>query len=150
MTVISRTFRLAGGALLLAAAVALVPGGCSSSNSTATVTGTVTYKGALVKAGEITFLGEGIARSAVIGTDGRYQIDHAPLGEVSVGLVSVTQEYEKGQAPPPSADGDAPGGPPPRMIEKSLIPKKYNDPKSSGLKFTLKAGLQTIDLELKD
>src|SRR5262249_43161242 len=140
-----------GAVLLLAASVALVAGGCSPSTSTATVTGTVTYKGAPLKTGEISFVGDGgAAPSAVIGTGGRYQIDNAPGGEVAGGLGSSTPGCEKAPLAPPSPEGDKPAGPPPKMIERSLVPKKYNDSKSSGLKYTLKSGRQTIDVELKD
>jgi hypothetical protein len=146
-----RTPRAAGVALLLAAVAPFLAGGCSPSPETATVTGTVTYRGAPLKSGEITVLHEsGASRSAVIGSDGRFQIENAPTGEVSVGVTATVQEEVKAAAVAASPDGDRVPDAPPVLVERSLVPKKYNDPKSSGLKYTLKAGSQVIEVPLKE
>lgn len=145
-----RTPRAAGVALLLAAAPFLA-GGCSPAPETATVSGTVTYRGAPLQSGEIFVIHEsGASRSAVIGSDGRFQIDDAPTGEVAVGVTATVQEAVKPTAAVASPDGDRVPDAPPVIVERSLVPKKYNDAKTSGLKYTLKAGPQVIDVPLKE
>src|SRR5262245_21370085 len=105
--------------LMAGAAFSLVGVGCSSS---ASITGKVTYKGEAVKTGEIHFHGaDGKSRSSIIATDGAFQIDDAPMGEVSVSIVANTLVSKSVKAPP-SADGSDPPKLPPKIVSVSLVP----------------------------
>ena len=134
--------------ILLFAMFTFVSGGCSPSK--AVVTGKVSYKGELVTTGEIHFIGEaGESRSSAIGSDGKYQIDDAPVGPITVTIVAtkLTSKTEKAQ---PAPDGESPPEPVQTMVTTSLVPKKYNDPQTSKLNHTIKRGAQTIDFPLED
>jgi len=111
----------------------------------------VTYKTKPLTSGEVHFIGQSDTkpRSALIGPEGKYEINNAPLGEVRIAVVSI-----KSAGPPagPSVGGkgkkaDRDGGPAERQ---SAIPTKYKDPKTSGLTFTVVPGAQAFDIELKD
>jgi hypothetical protein len=133
-------------------AVLLCASGCGDSK--ATVRGTVTYKNSPLTSGEVRFIGKSgtVPRAGLIGPDGRYEIIDAPVGEVQVTVVCIksdgplTQVNMGGK----TADGKSvrkrDTKPSPRT---SAIPTKYNDPKTSGLLFTITTGSQSIDIALK-
>ena len=53
------------------------------------VRGKVTYKSSPLTSGEVSFIGKsGTPRSALITSEGTYEINDAPLGEVTVTVVS--------------------------------------------------------------
>ena len=142
-----RTDRTPPGLSRLPVALALLAGlaaaaGCSK--PVAVVTGTVTFDNKPLTTGEIHFLGpEGKSRSTVIGTDGTYRVDNAPVGKVKVAVVARKVEGEgKLMANPWKAL------PKPATVT-SLIPTKYNDPEQSGLSYDVAMGQQTIDVALK-
>jgi hypothetical protein len=132
-------------------AVLLCASGCAEQK--ATVKGTVTYKNSPLTSGEVRFIGKTgtVPRAALIASDGSYQIDDAPLGEVHVAVVSLKGA---GSVFPPMMGGktsdkkSVPGKESKRPT--SAIPAKYNDPKTSGLVFTITTGSQSIDIPLKD
>jgi hypothetical protein len=64
-----------------------------------------------------------------------------------VGLPSGDYQVAVGANEPPKATKSADGGPVP--TGKSLTPAWYASKDTSGLKFTVKKGSNTIDLELK-
>jgi hypothetical protein len=128
--------RLGVVALLVALALAC---GCGGPR---TVTGKVTYASKPLKKGQISFVGaNGKSASGTINDDGSYLVTNVPAGEVTVVVVSYFVEGENkfGLTPLKSA---------PPM--KSAIPTKYNDPATSGLRYTLDSSRKTIHIELTD
>jgi hypothetical protein len=128
--------RFARAVLLLA--VAFACSGCGSNQ--AKVTGTITYGTNPVTRGQISFIGsDGQSASGTINADGTYVVFNVPRGEVTVAIVSTAAEGEGklGAAILPQAP-----------TIKSLIPVRYNDEKSSGLKYTITSSPQKIDIEL--
>ncbi|MCI0465344.1 MAG: carboxypeptidase-like regulatory domain-containing protein [Gemmataceae bacterium] len=142
--------------------LALLLAGCGKGNGT--LSGKVTYKGAILKGGTVTFITsdtKGIAR-ANIEPDGTYNAANVPLGEVKVAV--ETNSVKPIKLPP-----QAKGGMFPKDVEvpadakeksKSLapvsdperyvaIPKQYADPEKSGLKLTVTGGPQQHDIPLK-
>jgi hypothetical protein len=120
-----------------------VVGGCSRS---ATITGTVTYRGQPLKRGEINFIGaDGKSRSGLIRSDGTYKVVDAPRGPVKVTVVSLTGADEEGKL---SALGlGANSGP---VDVHYAIPVKYTNPDESGLTYRLSRGGQKINIDLTD
>lgn len=121
----------------------LAAGGCGQ--STATVSGRVTLDGKPVGPGAVIFIPaeNGPPRQSAMGQfgpDGRYELttfeagDGALVGEYRVLVQASGQSY--GQE---SADAQA----------ASPIPLLYSDPQQSGLRATVQAGLNQIDLPLK-
>lgn len=113
--------------------------GCGSSTS-AEVSGLVTVDGKALETGTVTFTTQdgSVQAAGQIGTDGRYTVaggeQGLPPGEyVATVNAAVVVESESGEA---------------EAAPKLLVPIKYSDASTSDLKFTLKAGSQTIDLPL--
>jgi hypothetical protein len=137
--------------------VALGATGCSDPRS-ATVSGKVSYKGTMLKGGNVTFLsteGKGTA-STQIGEDGNYTLEKAPVGAVKI-CVETQSLNPKGRvrtpkyAPPPGME--APGGytpPDPTKDAKRYvpIPDKYAEADTTTLTYTVIKGPQTKDIEL--
>jgi hypothetical protein len=120
-------------------------GGCSGNS--AVVSGTVRYKGELLTTGEVSLIADGgKSRSGLIGDDGSYQINDAPVGPVRVVVIARrVQGGPTGESPVAArlaADR--------QVVVTSLIPTRYGDPATSGLNFEIVAGKQIHDLDLKD
>jgi hypothetical protein len=129
--------------------------GCGG--STGTVTGKVSYKGTLLKGGNITFLGEEGkgSMSAPIGEDGSYKLDRVPVGEAKI-TVETDSLRRRTMAPSYQAPPDAPksAGSAGISAEEAQrrfveIPKVYDDPAQTTLKYTVKAGRQEFDVKLE-
>jgi hypothetical protein len=134
---------------------------------TGSVSGTVKYKGKALKAGVVTFLTkDDKAFPAQINADGHYRAEKVLRGELRIG---VTTSSQAAGVPLPAAalkkKGDNPMGIPKGMmppgVEKGFgtgatgsgksesVPKKYNDPKTSGIPtLTLSQAEQTHDIDL--
>ena len=131
--------RLACVAWLLVVAVAL--SGCGSGS---VVSGKVVYKGDTLKTGEVSFISaDGKSRSGLIGADGKYEIIDAPLGDVTIVVVATRVEGGSAESPLGTAGGKAP-------TVRSIIPRRYGDPKASGLTYRVTRGRQVKDVELTD
>ncbi len=124
----------------------MIPLACGKSGpEMARVTGKVTYGGKPVPKGTITFIPVAEGRNAVgaLGPDGTYRLqteqpgDGALLGDYKV-TISAHDEAVLDYIP---AKPVAP---------KLLAPAKYEDPKTSDLKATIKSGSNTIDFALTD
>jgi hypothetical protein len=103
-----------------------------------TVFGKVTFKNVPLSGGTISFIGkDGLAR-ADIEKDGSYRVDDGPRGPVKVAIRSVSTTLQKHK-------GDKM-----EWVAKSLIPTKFNDPKTSGLEYTIAGDRQQMDIDLKD
>lgn len=110
----------------------------------ADVSGKVTLDGNVVPTGTVSFLpaGGGPAAYARIDSSGNYTIrtgreEGLPAGEYSVSVVANE---------PPAVQQTADGGPPPPG--KAITPPWYRSQQTSGLKFTVAPGSNTIDLTL--
>ncbi len=121
--------------------------GCGPSEPV--VRGRVTYKDQPLTSGEVRFFpSSGPSRSALINAEGMYEIKNAPEGDVRIAVISQksagTPVGPKASVKKPAADAA------PLERPKSAIPEKYNDPKTSGLTYTVTQGAQSHDIELKD
>jgi hypothetical protein len=120
-----------------------------------TVTGRVTFRGRPVMYGAVVLVGkDGIAAAGRIETDGTYTVEKAPVGEVSVGVVSKDPVYvhrvtvlkntreqvtAAALAPPPGVD----------RRKWMPLPQQYEDPTSSGLSTTIRKGTNEFDINLR-
>jgi hypothetical protein len=127
------------------------------------VRGKVTTGKKALTTGTVMFYGpNGITASASIRPDGTYEMPDAPLGECQVTVTvsglpndpSVRARLKgKGPAMPGGPVNPEDSGPPPpplAEIPKEVVPidTKYSNPETSGLKFTVKKGEQTYNIEL--
>jgi|SRR5262245_16226834 len=153
-------FFLPGGRFCRFALVILVLGAAVGCKSWGTVSGKITYKNKPIPGGSIQFLGsDGAVYSAEVNKeDGSYSV-RVPSGDAQVLISCIDDEvmvkYVKERSaagkgttdfskPPPNLPKEPPSG------TFSLIPEKYGDFQSSGLKVTVKAGPNTQDFPLKD
>jgi hypothetical protein len=115
----------------------------------ADVSGRVTLKGTALPGGQVTFITVkgGFASNGTIDENGNYQTK-APVGDVEISVTNrmlqsgggaKTQSHPKRAAP---SEGQIPKG---RWVP---IPSAYEDPHTSGLRYTVKPGPQTHDIEL--
>jgi hypothetical protein len=135
------------GALLVLAAAA---GGCG--RSTATLSGTVAYRGRPVTSGEVVFLAaDGRASAhAPIGPDGHYTVEGVPVGEARVAVDNPPPSwYAVGQRLPAALAND------PEVREARAqaaryvpTPPRYRDPNQSGLTHTVEKGSHSYDIAL--
>jgi hypothetical protein len=132
---------------------------------TATISGTVTYKGEPLTAGYVAFYDtNGQTASGRIEADGHYTVYKAPVGELKAAVFTVdltakppvgfTKKKQPGgvyeEAMAKSKRGSANAMTEAAQAGKFIaIPARYKDPEQSGLTFTVKSGSQTIDLDLK-
>jgi hypothetical protein len=168
--------RFAGGAALTAALLVV---GCQGGNpnAPARVTGRVTYGGNPVTGGSVTFYyKDGVQLTFVIDPDGTYEAIDVPAGDVTVtvetesvnpdnpankkgdyGMTGGGMGAKYGRKGPvakaPKGKG-AQSSPIPEGATSEVayikIPKKYSDPKASGLSASIKDGKQTHNFELTD
>ena len=152
---LGRSARRALGLLLVISA--LTPAGCSQ--PTGTVSGTVMLGKIPLPSGTITFVGTGEPHSAGI-VEGKYETAAMPVGTYKV-MITVRDQSPIGAASAAfpggvtigagmgPADGNKSAPAPSRpSVAKSIIDPKYNDPETSGLTSTVKAGANTFDAGL--
>ena len=132
--------------------------GCGSKNpdAPAIITGSVKYKGEVLKAGTVEFhAADGVYRTR-IGSDGTYVNRDVPVGAfvVTVETESLNPNKKKEVYGGDLAKGMQQQQPPAGSSTGSefyvKIPNKYNHPKDSPLKANVVKGKQTIDFELTD
>jgi hypothetical protein len=129
--------------------------GCGSSSS-GTVTGKVTYKGAAVPGGTVSFFGaDNWTGSAHLGEDGSYSIANVPAGTVRISVETMTARPPKpppGAMPKPPTDAPVPKGsmydPAAQAKRYVPIPPRYADKDQSGLTYDVKPGKQVHDIKL--
>jgi hypothetical protein len=133
----TRLSRHFSGRLLGLVTVAVVAvAGCSGSGvKKITVKGTVTYKGAPLHTGLLTFSGpEGAVSRARINSDGTYIMTDVVPGETKIGLMETPQGSRSGtpkdQATPP------------------IVFEKYGDPEKSGKHYTITPDTKELAIEL--
>jgi hypothetical protein len=135
-------------ALALSASLVGLAGGCGEKEKhpeTVPVQGKVTYKGAPVILGTITFLSDsGQPATGKIQPDGTYRLGTFAEGDGAVpGHHKVQVVANDGD--PTKMPGSSPGYKPP----KDLVPKKYNEVGTSGLDTTVSKDKSTYDFDLK-
>ena len=141
---------------LLGLVVALGMGGCGEP-SPGNVSGKITYKGALLKGGTITFSHVDKQKTYLseIGEDGSYTIRDVPIGQVQVTVETESlKERARVRINPVPADAQGnpnpkPGDPKDLLNRYVQIPKKYSNPGESGLEYTVKSGSQDFPIDLK-
>jgi hypothetical protein len=119
----------------LVVALALAPAGCG--NGKGDISGTVRVNGAPVSSGRVTFTSEkqnGTSVIGAIGTDGRYKVAGCPPGPVKI---TVSPVFSRG------APREGPEA-------KDVIPLRYAKGETSDLTYTVRAGRQQHDIELKE
>jgi hypothetical protein len=154
------TIRAAGRFLRYGWPLLLLPlMGCSSAG---TVTGKVTFQGKPLPAGTVIFVpekGGGAFRSEIF--NGDYKVEKVPSGPVKIAVTTPSSstppmDYIMKMRPPAEvlqkvAPGKSPEDftkqPPPQT---EPIPKKFSDPDTSGLTYTVKGGSQVFDINLPD
>jgi hypothetical protein len=148
--------RAAGvGRLALGLAFLYLVAGCGE--PIGEVTGKVTYKGTPLQYGTVTMVcSNGLSVQGEIQPDGTYTIKKVPAGPVKVGVESV--DPARGELAKKMAagmrekkEGVLSKGPK-QMVDDTKyhkVPKNFNDPDSSGLKFNVEKGLNTIDIPLQ-
>ena len=137
--------------------ISLAAVGCGS--STGTISGKVSYKGAPLKGGYVTFYTKDkkVTRPGEIQEDGSYKIEKMPTGEALIcvdtsTLKPPTQAHNiptysppKGQQLPPRYKLSNNEEKAKRYVE---IPSQYADPDKSKLTYTVKGGSQEYDIKL--
>lgn len=121
------------------AAMAMV--GCGGPYD-ATGVGQVTFNGAPVSRGTVSFTPQGSGAPAYgqIGPDGSFVLRTGREEGLNSGLYSVAVTANEASTPGPN------GGPPP--MGKPITPLWYRDPATSGLTVTVAPGSNAINLEL--
>lgn len=140
--------RCRGIALCLVATMLLVSTSCGKKTerlklSNATLEGTVTYKGKPVPYALVIVTNGSQSATGNAGPDGKFKVEHVPLGEVQIG---VNTDAAKGIAMSAIMAAQKGGGsPPPALVD---VPKKYFEPSTSGITTTIQDGANTFDIEL--
>ncbi len=127
-------------AVLCLSVLVLCAVGCGG--KPATVKGQVTLDGQSVTRGSVGFfpIGGGQQAVGIIESDGNYELRTNRDRGLEVGEYAVTVfSRERGEV-------DEQGGPP--RPGKFLVPRKYSSSNTSGLRFEVQKGHNTIDLEL--
>jgi hypothetical protein len=140
--------------LSLTAVTVLGVSGCGQ--PAGSVSGKVSYRGKPLKGGSVTMILADGSKSApaTINEDGTYRLDKVLAGPVKVAVEtqSLAVQVRLPTYRPPAgtiAAGYAPpdsGGAARRYVR---IPPQYADPEKSGLTYTVTAGSQTYDIDLK-
>lgn len=117
--------------------------GCGQKEPLARVSGTVTFEGEPVAEALVIFSGEaqGTHMTAKV-VDGKYTVKRAKAKGIPPG------DYRVAVSPPIE---DHPVGPilePPKRTRTPNIPERYHRPETSGLRFTLVDGDNTVDVAM--
>jgi hypothetical protein len=124
----------------------------------AEISGKVYYQGKPLPGGIVKFVDRNgyIGISVIDPSNGSYKLE-APVGEVQIAVDNrMLNRNGRQQAPKimPVAKLERPDGRPRggQAITGTFVPlpSRYSDPESSGLKYTVKKGAQTYDIELSD
>jgi hypothetical protein len=126
--------------------------GCGSSRAPqhAEVSGKVLFQGKPLPGGQITFvaLKGGFPAVGTIDENGDYQVK-APLGEVEISVTNRMLQPRGAAAGGASRLAKAQAGENQPVKGRYVqLPPQYEDPHASGLKYTVKRGPQTHDVEL--
>jgi hypothetical protein len=139
-------------AKVLALAAAILAGGCGPSGpSTAQVTGRVTLDGRPLARGSLCFEAPGVRPATARIEDGlivaattHTEGDGVPVGRLAV-AVFAREERAADRATNPGQAVFAADS----MAGRSLLPRRYNDPSTSGLMVTINPGENTLEFALE-
>jgi hypothetical protein len=126
--------------------------GCSNNPHSvdhAEVSGHVLFQGQPLPGGKVTFVAVngGFASTGTIDVNGHYQIN-APVGPVEISVTNRTLQTRGAATQSPRLKKAEAQGDQSLKGRWVKIPSQYEDPHLSGLKYTVKAGTQTHDIEL--
>jgi hypothetical protein len=141
-------------AALLALSPALLTGCGKASGRNAVVSGKVSYKGQPVTGGLIKFVpaDNGSPALGPINGDGTFSFGGVPFGPMQIGIDTESvrnaarADYTRTGKAPPGTRLPESAGPRPAYVP---LPKKYADPKTSGLTWDVQRGSLTKDFDLQ-
>ncbi len=137
-------------ATLLFPLICLAQFGCGGP-FTGTVEGQVSYKGGALPGGIITFVHpDGRIGQTQIEPDGRYTVEDAPGGDVTVTVATKKPISGMGGMMMPKAMRSEKGETQYPAGKYVKIPARWGDAATSGLSFTVKRGTQTYDITITD
>jgi len=146
-------YRVVGGSAAVGLVI-IVLATIFSGPSRAIVSGKVIYQGKPLVWGQVILVGtDGKSASGQIEPDGTYRVEGAPIGPVSVGVVShdpLVQHWAKSLKTTrvrPTANIFA-TAPPVDRRHWFPVPQHYEEPGSSGITLTLKSGSNEKDITL--
>jgi hypothetical protein len=145
-------YRLAGGAVALGALIIGVST-FASSGGNATVSGHVTMQGRPIICGSVILVGpDGRGVAGRIQPDGSFTVANAPVGEVGVAVSSPDPLVQHYASQIRSSRDRVPvtqwAALPVDRQQWFVLPKRYEDAKTSDLKLTVKRGSNDCDLTL--
>ena len=140
---------------LLALAL-LVPlfAGCGPNQGKAVVKGTVTYKGKLLKAGNVTFrTADNRVGNGQIDANGTFTVNDAPIGEAKVCVIMpeaprVMSKAPKDMSMPAEMIPKDSGATPVNPQDLTPLPQKYASIETTDLKHTVTPGESKYDITL--
>jgi hypothetical protein len=132
----------------LAAVLGLVLAGCGG--STGEVSGTVRFQGGPMRGGQVTFTSQhrgGVSAFAWIGENGSYMIRGCPTGPVKITVLPLDRSRRgKGFD---SARGMVAARGNGQRRKLPAVPLSYTDPNTTELEYSVLAGPQRHNIELK-
>jgi hypothetical protein len=149
---ILRGERLGAAIWVAGGLLGLLPMALGCGSGAPSVSGTVTFAGRPLSSGTVLFHGaDGRIEHGMIGEEGRYAIADAPPGDVRITVsahpVAPAGLPSAGEPPSPPA-GFGPARTEVRDSSFAAIPPRYRDPEQSGLRYTVRDGAQTHDIDL--
>jgi len=144
--------------VLVCALCLIATAGCGNDHpSLAPVSGTVSYKNEPLPGGTILLEVPGSRRATGKIVDGQITEmttfdpnDGAPIGQARIAIFSTEATQWQAPAKKPSSPAEWTADAAPPMVSTSRIPEKYNDPKTSGLTWEIKAGENVVTLVLAE
>lgn len=154
--------RRLGVAGLMSCCALLLSSGCGPDyKGRGVVKGKITVGNRPLPSGTVTFHGKdgGMTGTATVDEEGNYEIKDAPLGECRITVTvpdrALLMKDRGGKGPkmpegPKDPNSSSPGLPSGAKLPKAIIPidPRYENPDTSGLKFTVQKGEQTHNIEL--
>lgn len=147
-------------ALFICSLGLLFSAGCGGSSGlqpegpTGTVTGKVTWKGAPLTSGTVTFVNaqQGLAFPATIGPDGGYSLSGPfgtaiPVGDYQVGVAPAQTQMDPAALMQPMGQ---PEGVQPAQDSPGEIPLKFRSPDMSGIIKTVAEGANDITVDIPE
>jgi len=145
-------YRVVGGVAVLGAALIALAG--ITGGRSATVTGRVTLQGRPVICGSIILVGpDGRSAAGRIEPDGTFTVANAPTGEVTVAVTSPDPLVQHYAAQIKTSRERVPvtqwAAMPVDRRQWFVLPKKYEDARTSDVKLTVKGGRNEYDVTLQ-